>query len=94
MYGDAPPQREYRMQLKMLCSYCLGTGKDIRISDPPVEYVCNHCDGVGYHTFDIIGDELSDIIDKIQEVKTKVNTVEADINYIKARVDQIWDKVK
>jgi hypothetical protein len=74
------------MQLKSICSYCQGTGKDTRHSDPPAEYTCRICDGIGFFVTDIIGDDFNNILDKIQEVKTKINTMQADISYIKAKV--------
>jgi len=63
------------MQIKIVCTYCRGSGLDIRISDPPVQYECHICNGTGYHTIDIIGDELTDIMDKLNNIKKKVNEI-------------------
>ena len=63
------------MQIKIVCTYCRGSGLDIRISDPPVQYECHICNGVGYHTIDIIGDELTDIMDKLNDIKEKMDEI-------------------
>lgn len=67
------------MQIKMLCSACQGTGHDVRNSEPPVQYECRHCDGVGYHTIDLIGNELADM--------------QTDITKILRRVKKLMDKL-
>lgn len=77
------------MQIKHYCSQCEGTGNTATHDpySPPIIITCPRCDGAGYTTQDIIGDDFASLAETLDDLKTK-------LNHIKNKVDDIWDKVK
>ncbi len=64
------------MQIKHVCVECDGTGIVAKIDpySPETEKPCPYCQGVGYLTTDIIGDDLTNIMAKCEEIKNQAES--------------------
>jgi hypothetical protein len=81
------------MKIKNYCIQCHGTGHVVTHDPyaPPSDITCPYCNGLGYTTTDIIGDELTGIIDKIDATQAYLETLRTDLT---TALTAIWNKVK
>jgi DnaJ-class molecular chaperone len=81
------------VKIKNICWTCNGTGEVPHYGVPPGTDDCRDCDGQGFNTVDVIGDDFTELNTKIDAIKAMLDSAIYGMQKMSSNLDDIMVKL-